>query len=513
MKDTIAAASRASNKSSANMGRDAWTSTNSKKENGRSNKKSTEVSDGDWDVETKTQPLSNLYQFNIIMSPSHEDEGGRAPPVLGEILGFGSPAMEAPKEEAHEVSSPSCSYSSDEEEDKTNAVDTSDDDESVLQLDMFEGVFYLGHDAPEEDGIIPLDHADVVHAAAEDGSVTKRPAGEEEEEEEERSLKKPKTEGIKQRSSVPTSEPMPTTIHTKRLADKPVTLKPAVSAVISAFRNEIAANMEFPKPRHPRLNRPNCLFVNHLGTRLNDKGSAEPVNVPSKNYARISSEESVSIKTKVTASTKSSRTSYDEDTQRTPVKVSRDASITEAPSCIPLEVRIVTPTTNKPIRSSRLEDIVMEEDELEPIHHIREHDEIVLDSIDLPYINSLTESASLSSPKSPVVDNSPQASASSADTPQATPPSSAAGSPHMMSNMMGGQGGMPLNFNRPFPLLQRRAFMGGSYPMAHPGQVFGAGWPGMFPHHCMPFAPHLNGFLGAPNSTTSTSGQWQQNHQ
>jgi hypothetical protein len=513
MKDTIASA--ASDKSSTNMGRDDWTSTNSRKENGRSIKKLMVVNDEEWDAETKTQPLSNLYQFNIIMSPSHDEEVGRAPSVVGEMLDFDSPSNEAPTEETRDVSSHSSSHSTDEEGGKFGD-DASDDDESVLQMDLFEGVFYTGHSTAGEDDIVPLDDEEVVYVSSEEASITKRPAGEEEEEEEEeeRSLKKPKTEGIKELSSVPTSEPVPKTIDTKSCAAKLFTLKPAAAAVISAFRDEIAVSMKFPEPRHPRLNRPNCLFVNHLGTRLNEKGAAEPVDVPSKNFARISSEESVSIKSKATASTKSSRTSSDGETQRTPIKVSRDVSSTEAPTCIPSEVRIVTPTTNKHVRSSRLEDIVMEEDDFEPIHHVHDKDEMGLDSNDLPYIESLTENAALSSPKSLVVDDPPEVSTPVPDIALALPPlSSAAGSPHMMSNMMRGQGGMPMNFNRPFPLLQRQAFIAGSYPMAHPGQAFVAGWPGVFSHPCMPFVPHMNAFSGAPASATSTAGQWQQNHQ
>lgn len=396
-----------------------------------------------WD-EARPQPLSNLYHFNIIMSPSHEEEEeeGREPAVGDMVVDFDEPAIEPTEDNnaqaGHQETS---SYSSDTPvaaEDK-NEDDVVSVDESILEIAMFEAV--LQHNSEVE-----AEHQDEVEAIRQEEEIA----------------------------------PLPVVIVTKRPATDPKDVRPIKKLKKEIIPEIVPSPVIQAEPRKlpptPRRKRPNCLFVNHFGTRLNDKGQAVRINTPAKNRpARISSEESVSIRTKVTAST--GRSSKSSSTKKTPIDCvvsTTTPSITR--SGVPSVVSIVTPNMKKPIKSSCLEDITMEEDEIAPTSANREDTK---NSANLPYINSMSEHA----PHSPMHNR-------------------------MMQGMIPGP--MPgVNFGRPFPLLQRRAFLTG----CHPGAFGSPGWHATpYPMH---FAPQMSSFPGPPPphsssaSASSKQSQWK----
>ncbi|CAB9505948.1 expressed unknown protein [Seminavis robusta] len=492
-----------------------------------------------------------LFHFDLLRSPRREDHGdedeGNAP-IVGEIVDFDGPAMAEATEDNNKrqaandvvvvVDGSDDDQNNKKEEEDNEEGDNCSDDGSFLKLEMFEGVFEEHPDGSHtDDGIIPLADEDVVgvvsttatnSSSSDTDSSVKRPA-EVEEDDSQRSFKKAKP----QTNSTTAMEEakLPTEIALK-LSTKPAppkVNKPSAAAanLISAFQEELVIKQDFPTPKHPRKRRPNCMFVNHFGTRLNVKtGASEPVNVPSKN--RISScEESISIRTKTTASTRSSKSA---DTKGTPVCAtttkSGTPSVNTAEDCVPSVVRIVTPTANKPaIRSSRLEDITMEEDELEPIYQPTDDDDVmVIDKNHLPYITSLPQVSSSPRPKTTSKSSNNKGKVTSRSSSPKTPPAKTTTKknislppmvpPVMMSPC---NSRMQVNFNRPFPLLQRRAFLAGACPpMPHHAQAAAfaagaaaaaAGWHGAaFPHPGMPFPPSMSPFPPMPN--TPTSHQW-----
>lgn len=447
---------------------------------------------GCWDEDTKAQPLSNLYQYNMIMSPTHEDEEHEGKtPVVGRILDFDEDAVEGPKFMKKVSHDDVSSNSSDRNAESKKAVGVpvdsngkgNDDDdfvsldESILSIAMFEGVFHASTDGCAKDEIITADDEEIIPLPAGVANSSKRPP----ERDQPRPFKIPKTAPVslpgKGSGSAPQQPAGPT-------------LQDTALAVVDEQKK---------LPPRPRRRRPNCLFVNHFGTRLNNIGQVVKVNVLAKTHygisaTRVSSEETASIRTKVTASTaRSSKASCDMHSKKTPVKDSAAATAMGSNS-VPSVVRIVTPNMKKPIKSSCLEDITMEEDIMEPIKHddpMEEGDDM-LNRSHLPYLNSLSEHPSHAS----------------------TPPSPATA--RMMHSMM--PPGMHMSFSRPFPLLQRRAFLVGCHPMTpHPVAAFatGPGWhPAFAPGQGMPFPNQLAGYHHIPPSSNPATlseqqGKWQ----
>ena len=400
------------------------------------------VEGSSWD-DVKMQPLATLYQHQMILSPSHdegdvEEEEGKAP-VVGEIMDFDERSVEA----AGPVAGAECT------ENKTeNGNACSDKEDECLREEI---VFDL----------------ELVGGALEDKTEMVVTNDEDETSSEESSLK---------RSSKPTK------ISEEQKNDCPALKKAKTLKVKKNLPMIKAPELEIkplpPLPKQPPRKRPNCLFVNHFGTRLDQKGVAVKVNVSTKVPIpaphRISSEESVSLKTRSTSSSKNTAktaTSNSSDTKKTPTKSIANSSPTTAvaPTQIPSEVRIVTPSIKKPITSSaRIEDIHMEEDDLEPLRHDSEGG--MLDCMHVPYLNqSLAEGGN--HPATPMV---------ACQT--------------MMPGMMGAHM-VPMQFGNPF--VQGRAlFMN---PMQHPQAMMvqhQGNWPG-FVAPGMAFPQQMNGFPGA----------------
>lgn len=408
-----------------------------------------------WD-EAKAQPLSTLFHYNIIMSPNHEEEEeGKVPAVAGVVDFDDEPIIEVSHEEVNGKGDPqdepvisSLSAAATDAKDDDDVVSI---DESILEIAMFEAV---------------------LHNAREDDHQEKEAGDRQDDDEELAPL--PVAITFTKRPATESELPRPA----KKAKQDPVPkLKPA-PAPTPASKQEKATEEPKKLPGKPRRRRPNCMFVNHFGTRLNSTGQAVRVTPPVKNRtpARISSEESVSIKTKVTSSTgRSSKSSSTfADSKKTPVSAMMGITPSGlSPPCIPLEVRIVTPSVKKPVKSSCLEDITMEEDIMQPVKSDdqEQHGE-ELNNGGIPYINSISDNA----PHSPM----PGA--------------------RMMPGMM-----PPLGFGRPFPLLQRRAFLSGCHPMAgHPVAFGGAGWHAPYPPPGMPF------YVGPPPPTSSSAPENQE---
>ena len=400
----------------------------------------------DWD-EVKMQPLSTLYHDQMIMSPSHdegdgEEEEGKAP-VVGEIMDFDERSVEAVEPAAGaeriENKTEKGNVSSDKNEDECLREDT------VFDLELVGG-------ALEED---KSNRAEMMVTSDEDETSSG-----------ESSLKrfsKPSKSSEEQKNDCPALKKAKTLPVKKDL--------PMIKAP------ELELKPLPPLPKQPPRKRPNCLFVNHFGTRLDQKGVAVKVNVSTKVPMpaphRISSEESVSLKTRSTSSSKTSKTatSNSSDTKKTPTKSIAKSSPTTAgsPAQIPSEVRIVTPSIKKPITSSaRIEDIHMEEDDLEPLRH---DEGGMLDSMHVPYINQSLADAG----------NHPAAPMVACQT--------------MMPSMMGSPRMIPMQFGNPF--VQGRAlFMN---PMQHPQAMMmqhQGSWPG-FVAPGMAFPQQMNCFPGA----------------
>jgi len=434
----------------------------------------------DWDA--KAQPLSNLFQSQIILSPcrGEGDDFGeeKAPVVAGEIIDF----------------------------DDHSSTGGKHDDENEYDLDMFDNLFDEGNQPEEEEEEEepkqeeeeekePGATAQEETKASGDHVVTS-----DEEDAVSESSKSKRTKDTKDDDQEDGDRPV------KKSKTKDCDAPPVASIVVEPKKKKVVEikieHLSIPLPPEPRKplpgrRRPNCLFVNHFGTRLDEKGHAVQLNVP----VKICSSETVSIKTKSTAA--SSKSSKSGCTHKTPVKNVASSSVntsdSESPSCsVPSVVRIVTPNVKKPVTTSsaRIEDIHMEEDDLMPLHH--EDHEVVIDCEDLPYIHSLTAAEQ---------HQHQHGGASNQNNNNNTPsPVHGQAGPHMIPGaMMGGHhgAGMPhLNFHRPFPLLQRRAFLTGSYPMAaHPQAAFMHGWPGAAgfggpgmtpfpPQHMASFGPH-----------------------
>ena len=424
--------------------------------------------EGNWD-EAKTQPLATLYQHQMILSPSHdedeEDEEEGEAPVMGDMIDFDEHAMGASGSKSGSAAATRNVYVSSEEEDVCVNLDT------VLDLEMFEDVFEEIHEETPKTTEMMVTSDEDDEASSETSSLK-------------RVSKSSKGEEAK---------------HDCPALKKAKTLVAAV--VVPSTKDKIVPAMT-ALPKQPRHKRPNCLFINHFGTRLDQKGVAVQVDTPSKVRTpnRISSEESVSIKTKSTSSSKTS-SSTGSDTKKTPVNdiITSSPSDTKTPTKVPSVVRIVTPTVKKPITSSaRIEDIHMEEDDLEPLRHDNNEGEILVDSDHLPYIQSLTD-----------------------DGPQPTGAASIVigGCQPMMQGMMASPQRIPLNFTRPFPLLQRRAFLSGCHPMTHP-QAFAGPHPsnwlgGGYVGQAMAYDAQMNAYPGAPgatgvNGSMSQQSQWQQ---
>lgn len=438
-----------------------------------------------WD-DAKPQQLSNLFHYNIIMSPHHdhhhEEEEEEQAPAVGEIVDFDDePIMEqSPGLVLHhhqeynghhqEVAVPSTHVHQHHQQADDDVVSV---DESVLQIAMFEAVLQSAEEGDhqeeelnvheeEEEEISPLPIVVTIPASV---APIKRPANDSPVVEA-RPVKRVKKEEEKEDCKpAPKSAPVATN---------------SVSTV-----KEVKIEEPRKMPPVPRRRRPNCLFVNHFGTRLNDKGEAVKVNtsVKTPEPARISSEESVSIRTKSTG-----RSSKSSSTKNTPVSLAFTA--TPSASRIPAVVSIVTPAVKKPIKSSCLEDITMEEDDMEPLlheHPLEQSDDMTMTTKGhLPYVNSLTNQ-----PTSPPTPGMPTA--------------------RMMPGMMPG-GIPPLNFSRPFPLLQRRAFLNSCHPMA--GHPAGYGWPASpFPRPGMHFPNQAFSAPAPTPSSASSSSQTQWKNQ
>lgn len=416
--------------------------------------------EADWD-EAKVQPLTTLYQHQMILSPSHgedeEDEQGKSP-VAGNMIDF--------------------------DEDANANVCTIEDtallDQSGLDLDdMFENVFDEDHEedshSVEATPMAPTTEMTVIsdteETASQASSLKRRSTAEEGNKHGHPALKKTKPAG-----EVPSSV---------AIVVAPLKAKKTVKVMT-------VPQLDMPKmpalPLQPRRKRPMCLFVNHFGTRLNQKGAPEQVNVSCKTKTvasnKISCEETVSVKTKSTASSKTTATSH--GSAKTPVNNNTITSApvdTESPvkpATVPSYVNVVTPVTKRPIASSaRIEDIHMEEDDLEPLRHDEEGDGDIIDCGHLPYIQSLTE-------------GDPEPTNNNITT--AASPTVQPCQPMMHPTMMTPPNQM-LNFNRPFPLLQRRAFLNGCHPMpqmqphlqayggVHPSNWHGYAVPAMgYPH-------------------------------
>lgn len=416
--------------------------------------------EGNWDA--KTQPLSTLYQDKMILSPTHndhedEEEGEEGTsPVVGEIIDFDEhvmPTSSSNSTEIHEISSSSSASGEDGDEEEQLEASMA---ESLLDMEILEGVF--------------------------------AEAREQEEEEE------TEAETLKKRSPVEISEK-----HHPAKKAKKMTVSPVPAEENGTIVEKKCTTKPGESSKQPRRKRPNCLFVNHFGTRLNEKGVVMPVNVPAETHASNktpgNSKEIEITKTENAASIGKVSAG---DSQKTPVKnVIPDSPLDIlSPTRVPSVVRIVTPTTTKPIASSaRIEDIHMEEDDdLEPIKHDGEFNGVVLDSNHLPFIHSLTN-----------------------ETPTTTGPD---GSPCPSKGMGAFHPGLmappipSVNFNRPFPLLRRRAFLNNCHPMAgHPGAFAAAAaaaaaatgahhnWPGFGPSG--PFASQLGSSAAATSANNN----------
>jgi len=300
--------------------------------------------DADWDHEGEDQvePLTILYRHQMILSPSRAEEDERkCAPVVGEIIDFDAEVVVAKDSALHE-------------------------------MDMFD--MALDDVAPEDlncHRVYSEEEEEASQASSLKRSSVCKNSGPSK-------VKKAKRATILEEETEDAVYDVPAAISIRPISKK--TLKKPMTSASPIVPPKIEHKPLPPLTKQPHRKRPGCLFINHFGTRMDEKNGVTVeanTSIKIQNPKKISCEETVSIKTKSTASSKSTK-SRNGDSQKTPVH----AIVPSTPSTttfgdtsakVPTEVRIITPPTirKKPISSARIEDIHMEEDDFEPLSHER----------------------------------------------------------------------------------------------------------------------------------------------